>query len=494
MKISLVFFAGHCLCSIALAAYAWFLKINKRWIFLFTFLFFISQPAVFLIWGPYRFYGLYAITFFVFLCLAKGTERFYIFLKNQESIVRFLFWAAVVVFCSAVVLTSISEINLRRDALTFWMYESKRHPNALSMNNLAEAYDRSKNHDKAQEYYQKAVVLDPKFIKAYEGMARIAGERGSWDQVIRSFQRIIVLNPRLPQAYLGLGEAFRVLGEKAKAVETYSRLLSLFPDDEKIDFKVIEAYTRAIADNPQNDLYKEKREEVLADVEQLSKRKKYSAVDYYNLGFLYDQVGGKEEAMRFYTKAVQMKPDYKQALYNLANLYRDAGNYKIAMALYGRLVHFHPKFVQGYLNMGIIFNAIGDQQRARQFYLKVIGLDPDNGDAYFNLGYLSESQGELSEAVNYYEKAVEVAPKNAEAYYNLGNAYASLGQNGEAIASYLKTVGINPRHQDAFVNLSILSFKSGDFKGAIHYLEDAKALGYNPPAEYLKTLEPYRQK
>jgi len=409
--------------------------------------------------GPYRFYGLYTIAFFVFLFLARATELFFIFLENQESIVRFLFWAAVVVFCGAVVLTSISEINLRRDALTFWMYESKKHPDASSMNNLADAYYKSKIFGKAREYYQKAIAL----------------------------------NPRLPQAYLGLGEAFRVLGESPQAVATYSRLLSLFPNDEKIDVKVIEAYGRAIADNPRNDLYKEKREEVLADFEQLSKRKNYNAADYYNLGFLYEQVGGKEEAMRFYTKAVQMQPDYKQALYNLANLYRDAGNYKIALGLYGRLVHFHPKFVQGYLNMGIIFNTIGDQQRARQFYLKVIDLDPDNGDAYFNLGYLSESQGELSEAVNYYEKAVEVAPKNAEAYYNLGNVYARLGQNGEAIASYLKTAGINPRHQDAFVNLSILSFKSGDFQGAIHYLADAQALGYNPPVEYLKTLEPYRK-
>jgi len=493
MEISLAFLIVHCLCSIALAVSAWFWKINKRWIFLFTFLFFISQPAVFLIWGPFRFYGLYAAAFFVFLFLAKGIERFYVFLENQEAIVQFLFWAAVVVFCGAVILTSISEINLRRDALTFWMYESKRHPDASSMNNLADAYDRSKNLDKAREYYQKAIDIDPKFIKAYEAMARIAGETGSWDQAIEYFQRIIALNPQLPQAYLGLGEAFRVLGRATQAVETYSRLLSLFPGDEKIDVKVIEAYGRAIADNPQNDLYKEKREEVLADFEQLSKRKNYSAADYYNLGFLYEQVGGKEEAMRFYTKAVQMKPDYKQALYNLANLYRDTGNYKTAMELYGRLVHFHPKFVQGYLNMGLIFNALGDQQRARQFYLKVIDLDPENGEAYFNLGYLSESQGELSEAVNYYEKAVEVAPKNAEAYYNLGNAYASLGQNGEAIASYLKTVGINPRHQDAFVNLSILSFKSRDFQGAIHYLKDAQALGYNPPVEYLKTLEPYRK-
>ncbi len=59
MKISLVFLIGHCLCSIVLAVSAlWSGKYNKRWVFLFTFLFFISEPAVFLIWGPFRYYGL----------------------------------------------------------------------------------------------------------------------------------------------------------------------------------------------------------------------------------------------------------------------------------------------------------------------------------------------------------------------------------------------------------------------------------------------------
>src|SRR5580698_2975427 len=97
MKISFAYLIGHCLCSVLLAMSAWGLKVHKRWIFLFTFLFFISEPAVFLIWGPFRYYGLYAASFFVFLFLAKATQRFYIFLKTQESIIRYLFWAAVFV-------------------------------------------------------------------------------------------------------------------------------------------------------------------------------------------------------------------------------------------------------------------------------------------------------------------------------------------------------------------------------------------------------------
>jgi tetratricopeptide (TPR) repeat protein len=493
MTISLTHLIGHCICSGLLAALLVVWKINRRWVILFSLLFFISEPAVFLVWGPFRFYGLYALAFMGCLLLAKGTDRFYVFLKTQESIIRILFWAAVSALCAAVILTSVSEIGLRRDAMTFWVYEARIHPSAQVLNDLADVYYAAKKLSLAHENYQKAVNINPKSITAYQGMARIAQENGSWEDVVDNDRKIINLNPQLPQSYLSLADAYRALGDSRQAVETYSRLLSIFPDDEKIDIKVIEAYGRAIADNPQDDLYKEKREEVLADFEQLSKRKNYNAADYYNLGFLYEQVGGKEEAMRFYTKAVQMKPDYAQALFNLASLNQDAGNYKIALELYGRLVHFHPKNALGYLRMGLIFNALGDQQKARQFYLKVVEVDPDNGDAYFNLGYLSEAQGDLSEAVNYYEKAVEVAPKNAEAYYNLGNVYASLGQTGEAIASYLKTVGINPHHQDAFVNLSILSFKSRNFQAAIHYLEQAQALGYNPPAEYLKTLEPYRK-
>ena len=215
MEISFAFLVGHCLCSIALAVSAWFWKINKRWIFLFTFLFFISEPAVFLIWGPYRFYGLYATAFFVFLFLAKATERFYIFLKTQEAVVRFLFWAAVVVFCGAVVLTSISEINLRRDALTFWTYESKRHPDALSMNNLADAYCQGQE--------------DPS--------SKVLGMIDQRSHGTGCFQKSS-LKSQLPQAYLGLGEAFRLLGESSPERSKHTAVFwAFFPTMKKLTLK-----------------------------------------------------------------------------------------------------------------------------------------------------------------------------------------------------------------------------------------------------------------
>ncbi|MBF0510883.1 MAG: tetratricopeptide repeat protein [Candidatus Omnitrophica bacterium] len=494
MNISLLSLTGHCICSVLFVLFARYLKITKAWVSFFVFLFFISQPSVFLVWGPFRFIGLYVASFVFFFLLAAMTPRFYCFLKSQEMIVRVLFWMGIGVFGCFIIWSSIFEISVRQSAVTFWTYEAKRHPFAENFNNLGDAYKKRGDFTAANTFYQQAAMKDQHSIRAYEGMALLAKEQKQWDKAIPLLEKMIEINPQLPEAYLDLGEAFRMLGKPQEAVSTYSRLLTMFPDDEKIDIALVQAYGRAIVDNPSNVLYKEKREEVLADFEQLSKRKKYNAADYYNLALLYEQVGGKEEAIRFYAKALQIDPNHEGALHNLANLYRDTGNLKIALRVYERLVHLHPKNVSGYLNQGLIWNALGDKLKARQFYLKVIDLAPDNASAYFNLGYLSESQGELRESINYYEKAVEVDPKNAEAYYNLGNVYANLGQNAEAIAAYLKTVVINHRHQDAYVNLSILSFKSRDFKEAIHYLAEAQSLGYNPPVEYLKTLEPYRDK
>ena len=70
----------------------------------------------------------------------------------------------------------------------------------------------------------------------------------------------------------------------------------------------------------------------------------------------------------------------------------------------------------------------------------------------------------------------------------------SLGKLPEAIAEYEAAVRANPNYEDAYVNLSIVAVKAGDFAKAIKALDEAVLLGYQPPEEYVRTLEPYREK
>ena len=391
---------------------------------------------------------------------AHGFDRFYAFLKTQEAVVRYLFFAATILLLLAMALVSVQTNAVWKDETTLWRWRSSHHPS----------------------------------VKAFNALGRLLQAADDAAPAIKIYERSLKLDPHDQEAHFALADIDLRLRKTEEVIGVYNRLLKFYPEDEGVYTRIIEGYGRAIAKYPQESIYQEKREDVLAAYEQVSKRKKYTANDYYNLGFLYEQVGGFEEAMRFYRKALALSPKHEKTLLNLAHRYQEAGDIKTALLLYGRLVHVNPRSTAGYLNMGILYNALGDADKARYLYQKVISIDPNNAGAYFNLGYLNESAGELREALNDYEKAVENDPRHAEAYYNMGNVYAALQQYPEAIASYLKTVGINPNHQNVYVNLSILSFKSKDFQGSIRYLEEARLLGYNPPAEYLKTLEPYRKK
>ena len=406
----------------------------------------------------------YRISYLAMLMLCFGgvfiMGRFYLLIKNQEVFIQYLFKTAIVVLILGLMLLTFNKAMIWRDPLSLWTYKVKIAPSAFSYEHLGKVYQDRGQYEQASYWYVKALAIDPKN----------------------------------KQALLGSGELDLQMNKSHESINAFKQVLKIYPDDEGVYISIVDAYSKAIANAPQEKIYQEQREDVLSMYEELSKRKKYNAVDYFNLGFLYEQVGGYEEAIRFYKKSLELNPTYEKSLYNLANRYQEMGEFKAALISYQHLVHFHPKFALGYLNMGIIYNSLGDVAHARMLYQKTLDVDPANAGAYFNLGYLNEAAGDLKDALNYYEKAVESDPQLAEGYYNLGNVYASLGQLPEAIASYLKTVSINKGHQNAFVNLSILSFKSRDFIGAIRYLEQAKLLGYTPPVEYVKSLEPYRQK
>ena len=460
------------------------------------------------------------------LLIALAISRVYQFLTTQEIILRHLFSTAVMALIVGLILLSYNQSIIWHDSISLWKYQLRISPHPLAYNNLAVALrdsndyqqalndyrvysdqaaqganenkasfdrDKLKKVEELVDLYKQAIAIDRQNVVAYFNLADLYQAINKFDEAIVWYNKALGIDSKNKDAFFGLGLLYQRMNKHQQAMEIFGRLLKAYPDDENVCVNVMDVYSKAIANYPQEKQYQQQREEILSAYEQLSKRKKYSAVDYFNLGFLYEQVGGYEEAIRYYKKALEIKPSYDKALYNLANRYQEMGEFKIALVLYQRLLHDHPRYALGYLNMGVIYGSLGDAGRARMLYQKTLDVDPTNAGAYFNLGFLSESAGNLKEALNYYEKAVDNDPHLAEGYYNIGNVYAALGQNDEAIASYLKTVGINKNHQDAFVNLSILSFKSGDITGARHYLEEAKALGYNPPAEYLRSLESYQK-
>lgn len=491
-------------------------------------------PGHALVWtrGSWHFWDflLYAALLMASVAIAFAFQRFTNFLYTQEKIVRYLLMVCLGALIGWMAVETMRINTPWQDVVSLYRWRALHVHTARDLNALAQLLRRQPEYLKAQQYehsrwrilaqqkdetapalaqpdpamtaltdeitalYRESLAVDKGRVETYHEMAGFFRDIGRTKDAKDVYKQVLTIDPKQRETYFLLGQMYEEERSPTLVIEMYNELLKLYPDDETVAASIIDAYSRALARHPEATIYQEKREEVLGAYEQLSKRKKYTANDYWNLGFLYEQVGGFEEAVRYYRKALELQPNHQKALYNLAYSYQASGDVKTALELYDRLLHFYPKFAGAYLNMGVIYNTMGDSAKAEYMYQKVIRLEPNNAQAYLYLGYLNESTGELREALNDYEKAVEYNPQYSEAYYNMGNVYAALHQYPEAVASYLKTIAIDPNHQNAFVNLSILEFKSGDYPSAKQYLEEARLLGYNPPESYVKALEGYKGK
>ncbi len=437
-------------------------------------------------------------------CLSMGFAfalvRFDEFLKTQEKIIRYLLWVAVVGMLLMLALMAFERCSWWKNDLSLARNMARIEKTPVAYLRLASVMrqeltmrNANVNTQAIEEIYKKVLTLDAKNPSAYIEYAAFLIQIKRLTEARAILEQLLTIVPKHPQALLGLAELSLIEHKTDSVIQLVNDLIKAFPDNEDVYLKTVVLYSRAVVMYPKEIIFKEKREELLDDLDELSKRKNYTAIDFYNLALLYQQIGGVEESMRYYQKALQRDPNHQASLYNLALLTQATGDLKGALGLYERLAKSHPKFAMSFLNMGLIYNSMGEAVKAKQMYRKTIEVAPDNSMAYYHLGYLMENEQDYKSATDNYEKAVELDPSNSEAYYNLGNVYAQQNLDAEAIAAYLKTVELNPKHMNAYVNLSIMSYKARDVQGALKYLKKAQALGYVAPEKYLKTLEPYKK-
>jgi tetratricopeptide (TPR) repeat protein len=139
-----------------------------------------------------------------------------------------------------------------------------------------------------------------------------------------------------------------------------------------------------------------------------------------NLGTVLSQQGRADEAIVYYRRSLQTKPDYAEAHSNLGN---------------------------ALLQMRNVDEAIGHFEEA-------LRLRPGYAKAHNNLGIALIQKGRVDEAIAHYEKAVQIKPDYARAHNNLGNALLQKGQPDEAILHYRKALQILPGYPEFQSNLA----------------------------------------
>ncbi len=167
-------------------------------------------------------------------------------------------------------------------------------------------------------------------------------------------------------------------------------------------------------------------------------------------GLLSAHKGDFEEAIRYISLAIMLKPGVPDYFQNLAFSYEAAGNTIKAAETYNKLG-----------------NALQEQCRFADTmapYTRALELKPDFTSVLINRGSAFDRLGRYLEAAADFTLALERLgqPDDPAGLLNVANALSGLGRSQQAIEIYTRMLEIEPRNVSAHCSRALLRLRLGD--------------------------------
>ena len=234
--------------------------------------------------------------------------------------------------------------------------------------------------------------------------------------------------------------------------------------------------------NENQEMQKALQEMNAAEQEEEKQREKeelLTAQDYFRRGFRASSEGHKQEAVKEYSKAIELDPSFASAYHNRGILYNDLGEYPKSLKDYSKAIELNPTYVSAYYGRGNAYFDLGEQQKALDDYNKAIELDPSFAFAYNGRGNVYRGLGERQKALDDYNKAIELDPSFAYAYNGRGNVYSDLGEQQKALEDYNKAIELDPSFANAYNGRGIIYYDLGEQQKALEDYNKAIELDLN---------------
>jgi Flp pilus assembly protein TadD len=285
-------------------------------------------------------------------------------------------------------------------------------------------------------YLKRALELDVGNVPAQMALGRVLMRREEYEVAARQFQIVTILEPKNAEGWYMLGKAHNEARKPDEAEPPLQKAIALAPHESRYLAELGHAFAyrsrfaeaqgwfeRAVRENPKDqeaagalarvkvlqartpEEYRASREALLPFAEEAGGNAFYLG----QLGILDLQFGNLPEAERTLKRAVELKPDYPEAMYNLALVYTRTGRpaaSRETMAKFQRLEELHRKVVglrkrlslapqDRAMNLELARSLVAQSnwREARQQYTYLLRIYPNDAEARADLQRLAQTHG-----------------------------------------------------------------------------------------------------
>jgi len=305
------------------------------------------------------------------------------------------------------------------------------------------SYMRLEQLDRAREFFEKTLALNPSFLPARKNLATTLWFLNRKREAEREFRTVTRASPDdpVPHLYVGLAEYER------------KRFLEAMEQFEKAGDLALK--------NP----------EVLPVVAET-----------------YDRAGQPEKAYAAYKKAIELDPSAEDGYIALAGFAVDHQNNEFALKVTSQGLEKMPGSLRLLVLRGLIQALLGKQEDAERTLLDASRSDPKSSLPLLAVGVSQLERGRYQDAAASFRRAADIAPGDFRARYLYATALRRAGdpyRREELIAALRKAGALNPKDARPPAMLGQVLMEAGRPGEAVTELEKSLRIDpENPTALY----------
>ena len=324
--------------------------------------------------------------------------------------------------------------------------------------------------------FEAAARLRPDYAALWVRLGDAMSIRGAYDRAATAFAGALELAPDEPLAHRGLGQVRLAQGDAEGALAPLEQAARLMPDDRVTFAALAQVYARlgradastaaerrAKETEPRSGLSdpvlenevmlrgvsasrsldralvllrQEELERALEDLRIVEESRPQDPVVHYWLGVALGKLKKDSTALQHYARALELDPDFVQAIIEQARTHERLGALVEADRGYRRALELRPD--HGPL-LATLARLLGRRERyaesAATYDRAAERTELSDRDGLL-WGIAVLRGGNAQRAIGILEEALEHDPGNRDAHFNLGEAYRIRGRRADAMAQY----------------------------------------------------------